>query len=167
MQWYHLVVQYRMTERCASIRNVNFPLAQPQKNQSRRSPDQGPPERDRACRAARSTWPSRRRWARVDPRQIERGHDGADRIFLGWLGRFWDGRQPLLQKVSSTHRAGRPSSFLGKAPAADHRVRQRKLWSILGVDGERGFAFSGRNRPDKKWRGGKKKKKKRRKSILA
>src|SRR6516225_4824228 len=29
MQMYHLVVQYRMTERCASIRNVNFPLPSP------------------------------------------------------------------------------------------------------------------------------------------
>ncbi len=29
MQMYQLVVQYRMTERCASIRNVNYPLPSP------------------------------------------------------------------------------------------------------------------------------------------
>ena len=29
MQMYHLVVQYRMTDRCVLIRNVNYPLPSP------------------------------------------------------------------------------------------------------------------------------------------
>ena len=45
MQMYHLVVQYRMTERCASIRNVNYPAAQPQLPQRPADPGRARPRR--------------------------------------------------------------------------------------------------------------------------
>ena len=50
MQMYHLVVQYRMTEHCASIRNINYPLPSPN------FPNDKPieVERDRALNGAQS-----------------------------------------------------------------------------------------------------------------
>ena len=54
MQMYHLVVQYRMTDRCASIRNVNFPLPVPN------HPDDRPIQAERDPKKTASTQTPRR-----------------------------------------------------------------------------------------------------------
>ncbi len=88
MQMYHLVVQYRMTERCASIRNVNFPLPSPN------HPDDRPihAERDRAVQSGTSDMLD----AAVKESIAALEEDGADTIMLGCSAAFW--MQPLLQK---------------------------------------------------------------------
>jgi allantoin racemase len=88
MQMYHLVVQYRMTERCASIRNVNYPLPSPN------FPDDRPiqAERDRAVQSGSSGMLE----AAVQESIAAIEEDGADVIVLGCSAAFW--MQPLLQK---------------------------------------------------------------------
>jgi allantoin racemase len=88
MQMYHLVVQYRMTDRCASIRNVNYPLPSPN------FPDDRPiqAERDRAVQSGSSDMLEAA--VRESIAAIE--EDGADVIILGCSAAFW--MQPLLQK---------------------------------------------------------------------
>ena len=88
MQMYHLVVQYRMTERCASIRNVNFPLPSPNFPNDR--PIQA--ERDRAVQSGTSDMLE----AAVQELIAAIEEDGADTIILGCSAAFW--MQPLLQK---------------------------------------------------------------------
>ena len=88
MQMYYLVVQYRMTDRCASIRNVNYPLPSPN------FPDDRPiqAERDRAVQSGSSDMLEAA--VRESIAAIE--EDGADVIMLGCSAAFW--MQPLLQK---------------------------------------------------------------------
>ncbi len=88
MQMYQLVVQYRMTERCASIRNVNFPLPSPN------HPDDRPIhlERDRALQSGTSDMLD----AAVAESIAALEEDGADTIILGCSAAFW--MQPLLQE---------------------------------------------------------------------
>ncbi len=88
MQMYHLVVQYRMTDRCASIRNVNFPLPTPN------HPNDKPfnVERDRALQSGTSDMLD----AAVEESVAAIEEDGADTIILGCSAAFW--MQPLLQK---------------------------------------------------------------------
>ena len=88
MQMYHLVVQYRMTERCASIRNVNYPLPSPN------FPDDRPiqAERDRAVQSGSSGMLE----AAVQESIAAIEEDGADVIMLGCSAAYW--LQPLLQK---------------------------------------------------------------------
>ena len=88
MQMYHLVVQYRMTDRCASIRNVNFPLPSPN------IPNDRPIhlERDRALQCGTSDMLE----AAVKEAIAAIEEDGADTIILGCSAAFW--LQPLLQK---------------------------------------------------------------------
>jgi len=88
MQMYHLVVQYRMTDRCASIRNVNYPLPSPNFPNDR--PIQA--ERDRAVQSGSSDMLEAA--VRESVAAIE--EDGADVIVLGCSAAFW--MQPLLQK---------------------------------------------------------------------
>ena len=88
MQMYHLVVQYRMTERCASIRNVNFPLPSP--NFTDEHSIQA--ERDRALQSGSSDMLE----AAVKESIAAIEEDGADTIVLGCSAAFW--MQPLLQK---------------------------------------------------------------------
>ncbi len=88
MQMYNLVVQYRMTERCASIRNINYPLPSP--NFSNDKPIEV--ERDRALNGAQSGMLD----AAVQESIAAIEDDGADSIILGCSAAFW--MQPLLQK---------------------------------------------------------------------
>jgi Asp/Glu/hydantoin racemase len=88
MQMYHLVVQYRMTERCASIRNVNYPLPNPNFPNDR--PIQA--ERDRAVQSGSSDMLE----AAVTESIAAIEEDGAEVIILGCSAAFW--MQPLLQK---------------------------------------------------------------------
>jgi hypothetical protein len=88
MQMYNLVVQYRMTERCGSIRNINYPLPSPN------FPNDKPieVERDRALNGAQSGMLD----AAVQESIAAIEDDGADVILLGCSAAFW--LQPFLQK---------------------------------------------------------------------
>ena len=88
MQMHHLVVQYRMTERCASIRNVNYPLPSPHHADDRPIAA----ERDRALQGGNSGMLE----AAVSESIAAIEEDGADTIMLGCSAAFW--LQPLLQK---------------------------------------------------------------------
>ena len=81
MQMYQLVVQYRMTERCASIRNVNYPLPSPNFPNDRSIEA----ERDRAVQSG-SSGHARGRRAEIDRRHRggrRRRHHA--RLFRGLL----------------------------------------------------------------------------------
>jgi allantoin racemase len=134
MQMYHLVVQYRMTERCASIRNVNFPLPSPN------YPDDRPiqAERDRAVQSGTSDMLDAA--VRESIAAIE--EDGADVIMLGCSAAFW--MQPLLQKKLSE--IGWDVPVLEGARSA---IAVAKMMVDLGLDAS-GLAFPG-ERPAK-WR---------------
>ena len=88
MQMYHLVVQYRMTERCASIRNVNFPLPSPNFTDERSIQA----ERDRAVQSGTSDMLE----AAVTEAVAAIEEDGADVIMIGCSAAYW--LQPFLQK---------------------------------------------------------------------
>jgi allantoin racemase len=88
MQMYHLVVQYRMTDRCASIRNVNYPLPNPN------FPNDRPIQAE--CERALRGEPSGMLDAAVQESIAAIEEDGAEVIMLGCSAAFW--LQPLLQK---------------------------------------------------------------------
>ncbi len=134
MQMYHLVLQYRMADRCASIRNVNFPLPSP--NFSDDKPIQG--ERDRAIQSGTSDMLE----AAVQESVAAIEEDGADTILLGCSAAFW--MQPLLQK--RLHEIGWDVPVLEGARAA---IQVAKMLVDLGVDAS-GLAFPS-ERPAK-WR---------------
>jgi Asp/Glu/hydantoin racemase len=134
MQMYHLVVQYRMTERCASIRNVNFPLPTP--NYPNDRPIQV--ERDRAVQSGTSDMLD----AAVKESIAAIEEDGADTIVLGCSAAFW--LQPLLQK--RLLEIGWDVPVLEGARAA---IQVAKMLVDLGVDAS-SLAFPG-ERPAK-WR---------------
>ncbi|TWT10592.1 aspartate/glutamate racemase family protein [Reyranella sp. CPCC 100927] len=134
MQMAHLVVQYRMTGRCASIRNVNFPLPKPH------LPDERPiqAERDRALAGKPSVMLS----AAVTEAVAAIEDDGADVIMLGCSAAYW--MQPLLQKRLNT--IGWDVPVLEGYRCA---IAVAKTLVDLGVDAS-GLAFPG-ERPAK-WR---------------
>ena len=134
MQMYHLVVQYRMTDRCASIRNVNFPLPSPNFPNDR--PIQI--ERDRAIQSGTSDMLE----TAVQESIAAIEEDGADTIILGCSAAFW--MQPLLQK--RLHEIGWDVPVLEGARCA---IEVAKTLVDLGVDAS-GLAFPG-ERPAK-WR---------------
>jgi allantoin racemase len=127
-------VQYRMTERCASIRNVNFPLP------SANYPDDRPiqAERDRAVQSGTSDMLDAA--VRESVAAIE--EDGAEVIMLGCSAAFW--LQPLLQKRLSE--IGWDVPVLEGARSA---IEVAKMLVDLGLDAS-GLAFPG-ERPAK-WR---------------
>jgi allantoin racemase len=88
MQMYNLVVQYRFTDKCASIRNVNHPLPRP--NQSDENSIQK--SKANALRGEQSSM--------LDAAEKEAiaaiEEDGAEVIMLGCSAAFW--LQPFLQK---------------------------------------------------------------------
>ena len=134
MQMYNLVVQYRMTEKCASIRNVNFPLPKPH------LPDDRPiqRERDKALRGESSEMLEESIAQSVAA--IE--EDGAEVIMLGCSAAYW--MQPLLHK--------RLNEMGWEIPVLEGyrcAIEQAKLMVSLGVDAS-GLAFPS-ERP-KKWR---------------
>jgi len=88
MFYYNLVVQHRFTERCASIRNINFPLPRP-------GNEEGPfilKERDKALRGEPSE--AVERAVREAVSAIE--EDGAEVITFGCSATFW--LKPFVEK---------------------------------------------------------------------
>jgi len=88
MYYYNLVVQHRFTDRCASIRCINYPLPRP--------PYQGEPslreEKEKALRGD----PSEAVECAVREAEAAIEEDGAEVITLGCSAAFW--LQPFLQK---------------------------------------------------------------------
>jgi len=125
MQMYHLVVQYRMTDRCASIRNINFPL--PHSNY----PDEKPVQRERDQALQSGTTDMLEAAISESIAAIE--EDGADVLILGCSATFW--MQPFLQK--RLHEAGWDVPVLEGARAA---IEVAKMLVDLGVDAS-GLAF--------------------------
>jgi allantoin racemase len=87
MYYYNLVVQHRFTERCASIRNINFPLPRPGGTNERSLRD----EQDRALRGDSSAMLE----AAVAEAVAAIEEDGAEVITFGCSATFW--LRPYLQ----------------------------------------------------------------------
>ena len=89
MYYYNLVIQNHMERRCASIRNIDFPLPRPG------TPPETPmigEERERALRGETSLAVERA----VEEAVCAIQEDGADVIMLGCSATFW--LQPFIQK---------------------------------------------------------------------
>jgi allantoin racemase len=134
MYYYNLVVQHRFTDRCASIRNVNFPLPRP--------PYTGEPtpraESQKALRGERSDMLE----AAVNEAVAAIEEDGAEVITFGCSATFW--MQPFLQK--RLHDMGWEIPVLEGYSCA---ITLAKAMVRLDVDAS-GLTFPG-DRP-KKWR---------------
>lgn len=134
MYYYNLVVQHRMTERCASIRNINFPLSRP-------GHEDGPSlgaEMQKARKGEKSDAIEIAVKEAVDA--IE--EDGAEVITCGCSGTFW--LQPFLQE--------RLNEMGWEIPVLEGNscaIQLAKLMVNLGVDAS-GLLFPS-DRP-KKWR---------------
>ena len=134
MYYYNLVVQHRFTERCASIRNVNFPLPRP--------PYTGEPsvreEKEQALRGEKSAMLE----AAVGEAVAAIEDDGAEVITFGCSATFW--MQPFLQQ--------RLNEMGWEIPVLEGygcAITLAKTMVGLGVDAS-GLTFPG-DRP-KKWR---------------
>ncbi len=134
MYYYNLVVQHRFTERCASIRNVNFPLPRP--------PYTGEPsvraEKEQALRGEKSAMLE----AAVSEAVAAIEDDGAEVITFGCSATFW--LQPFLQQ--------RLNDMGWEIPVLEGyscAITLAKAMVGLGVDAS-GLTFPG-DRP-KKWR---------------
>ena len=88
MHYYNLVVQYRFTDRCASIRNVNYPLPRPSNPEAANIQS----EKQAATAGERSELLERSLAEAVAA--IE--EDGAESVVLGCSAAFW--MQPFLQR---------------------------------------------------------------------
>jgi Asp/Glu/hydantoin racemase len=127
MQMYDLVLRYRMTERCASIRNLDFPLPGPNASDDR--PIQA--ERERALRGE----PCDMLEAAVREAVAAVEEDGAEVIMLGCSAAYW--LQPLLQR--RLHAIGWDVPVLEGFRCA---IEVAKTLVDLGVDAS-GLAFPG------------------------
>ncbi len=85
---YNLVVQYHFTNRCASIRNINYPLPRPGHEDDPSIADEG----IKAIQGEKSE--ALERATREAVAAIE--EDGAEVIIFGCSGLYW--MQPFLQK---------------------------------------------------------------------
>lgn len=129
-----LVFNYRFKDKCASVRNVNFPLPRPPEYTER--PIQH--ERDRAARGEKSDMLE----AAVAESVAAIEEDGAEALVLGCSGAFW--LQPFLQK--------RLAELGWEIPVLEGyrcAIAQAKMFVNLGVDVS-GLALP-RDKP-KKWR---------------
>lgn len=133
MRMHDLVVQYRFTDHCASIRNVNFHLPRPCNSDERLI--QGEKEK-----AASGTSAMLERAIGEVVAAIE--EDGAESIIIGCSAAYW--MQPYLQQ--RLHEMGWRIPILEGYRCA---IVQAKLMVGLGVDAS-GLAFPS-ERP-KKWR---------------
>lgn len=88
MHMHSLVVQYRFTDRCASIRNINFPLPRPPYVEQGSVLD----EREKAKRGEKSVMLE----SAVAESVAAIEEDGAEVIMLGCSAAFW--MRPFLQK---------------------------------------------------------------------
>jgi allantoin racemase len=88
MYYYNLVVQHRMTERCASIRDINFPFPRPG-HAGGSSPRT---EREKALRGEKSAMVE----AAVSEAVAAIEEDGAEVITFGCSATFW--LQPFVEK---------------------------------------------------------------------
>ena len=88
MYYYNLVVQHRFTERCASIRNINFPLSRPGLSEERSLRK----EKSKALRGEKSEMVE----AAVEEAMAAIEEDGAEVITFGCSATFW--LQPFLQQ---------------------------------------------------------------------
>ncbi len=134
MYYYNLVVQHHMTHRCASIRNINYPLGRPGEKQLRSLPD----EKEKALRGEYSQGVEDAVQAAVAA--IE--EDGAEVITFGCSGTFW--LQPFVQE--GLKKIGYDVPVLEGYSCA---IELAKLMVNLGVDAS-GLWFPG-DRPAK-WR---------------
>ena len=134
MYYYNLVVQHHFTGRCASIRNVNFPLPRP--------PYAGEPsvrdEKEQALRGEKSDMLE----AAVGEAVAAIEDDGAEVITFGCSATFW--MQPFLQR--------RLNDMGWEIPVLEGyscAITLAKAMVSLGVDAS-GLTFPG-DRP-RKWR---------------
>lgn len=88
VQMANLVVQYRFTEHCASIRNINFPLPRP----AHQGPQSIAAEKAKALRGDASAMLD----AAVTASEAAIEQDGAESLILGCSAAYW--MQPFLQK---------------------------------------------------------------------
>jgi len=134
MRMADLVVQYRFTERCASIRNVNFPLPRPA------YADERPVSAEKA--KAQKGEVSEMLEAAVAEAVAAIEDDGADVIILGCSAAFW--MQPFLQQ--------RLNDIGWEIPVLEGyrcAIEQAKLLVNLRVDAS-GLAFPSDH--PRKWR---------------
>lgn len=134
MRMHDLVVQYRCTERCASIRNINFPLPRPPEFNQR------PIHAEKDCVARGETSEMLETSIREAVSAIE--DDGAEVIMLGCSAAYW--MQPFLQR--------RLAEMGWEIPVLEGyrcAIEQAKLMVRLGLDASR-LAFPSDS--PKKWR---------------
>jgi allantoin racemase len=134
MYYYNLVVQHRFTERCASIRNINFPLPRP-------------PYKDQTTRAEQMAKIARGEKSEMVEAAVTEAvaaieEDGAEVITFGCSGTFW--LRPYVEQ--RLHEMGWEVPVLEGYSAA---IAAAKLFVDLGVDAS-GLMFPS-DRP-KKWR---------------
>jgi len=125
MRMQDLVVQYRQTERCASIRNVNFPLPRPPYEDEYRIEE----ERQKALRGE----PSDMIEASLREAVAAIEEDGAEIIGLGCSATFW--MRPILER--------RLAELGWNVPVLEGyrcAIEHLKLLVNLGVDAS-GLAF--------------------------
>ncbi len=134
MYYYNLVVQHRFTDRCASIRNVNFPLPRPPYVEESTPRE----ENQKALRGERSEMLERA----VDAAVAAIEEDGAEVITFGCSATFW--LRPFVQR--------RLNEMGWEVPVLEGygcAITLAKAMVSLGVDAS-GLTFPG-DRP-KKWR---------------
>lgn len=134
MYYHSLIIRHRMDTRCASIRNVNFPLPRPGYDLDRQFNEQ----KAKALRGQRSEMVE----AALEEALAAIEEDGADVITLGCSAAFW--LQPILQERLAT--IGWEVPVLEGYRCA---IELAKLMVDLRIDAS-GLMYPGDN--PKKWR---------------
>jgi allantoin racemase len=134
MYYHNLIIRHRMDDRCASIRNVNFPLPRPGQNLERQFYE----EKAKALRGERSEMVE----AAVTEAVAAIEEDGAEVITFGCSASFW--LQPILQQ--------RLAAIGWEVPVLEGyrcAIALAKLMVDLGIDAS-GLTFPSDH--PKKWR---------------